>query len=188
MAMTGLDLPLGTPLPSFRLPWGGQPETWSSEQAQGKPLLVLFICNHCPYVIHIASRLAELAKKWQEQGVVVVGINSNDPETYPDDAPEKMPAEAARAGYDFPYLFDAEQSVAKAFRAACTPDIFLFDTAGKLFYHGQFDAARPKNDLPVTGADLDAAVQALLAGQPAPSAVQPCMGCSIKWRPGNEPQ
>ncbi|MEY2341159.1 thioredoxin family protein [Acidithiobacillus sp. IBUN Pt1247-S3] len=188
MAMTGLDLPLGTSLPDFTLPVGGKEGNWSTTQASGRPLLVLFICNHCPYVIHIADKLGELAKGWQHEGLAVVAINSNDPETYPDDAPEKMPAEATRAGYDFPYLFDADQSVAKTFRAACTPDIFLFDAAGKLFYHGQFDAARPKNDAPVTGRDLDAAVHAVLAGQTSPSDVQPCMGCSIKWRPGNEPQ
>ena len=187
MAMTSIDLPLGTALPQFTLPLGGRAGTWSTSQAAGKPLLVLFICNHCPYVIHIAQQLAKLADAWQRDGLAVVAINSNDPETYPDDAPEKMPVEAERAGYHFPYLFDADQSVAKAFRAACTPDIFLFDAEGKLFYHGQFDAARPKNDLPVTGADLDAAVRAVLAGQEAPRQVQPCMGCSIKWRPGNEP-
>ncbi len=187
MAMTGHDLPLGTPLPGFRLPLGGMKGEWSTSEAAGRPLLVLFLCNHCPYVLHISAKLGELARKWQEQGIVVVGVNSNDPKTYPEDAPEKMPAEALRAGYTFPYLFDEDQSVAKAFRAACTPDIFLFDAEGKLYYHGQFDGARPKNDLPVTGADLDEAIQGLLAGRPAPSAVQACMGCSIKWRPGNEP-
>jgi thiol-disulfide isomerase/thioredoxin len=151
-------------------------------------LLVLFICNHCPYVIHISKRLGELATQWQQQGVQVVGINSNDAVAYPEDAPGKMPAEAWRAGYSFPYLFDEEQSVAKAFNAVCTPDIFLFDGAGELFYHGQFDASRPKNSLPVTGEDLAAAVAAVLTGAEPPAKALPSIGCSIKWRPGNEPE
>ncbi len=189
MAMTGMDLPLGTPLPDFDLPHGGAPGRWSTAQRPaGKPLLVLFICNHCPYVIHISKKLGELSGEWQGRGLEVVAINSNDPETYPDDAPEKMVGEAARAGYRFPYLFDADQSVAKAFHAVCTPDIFLFDAQGKLFYHGQFDASRPKNDLPVTGEDLSAAVNAVLAGAQTPASVSPCMGCSIKWRAGNAPE
>jgi thiol-disulfide isomerase/thioredoxin len=185
VAMTGKDLPLGSTLPSFDLPVGGGEGRWRSADAAGKPLLVLFLCNHCPYVLHIAHKLGTLARTWQEQGLVVVGINANDPETYPEDAPERMPAEAKRAGYTFPYLFDASQEVAKAFHAVCTPDIFLFDAAGRLFYHGQFDSSRPKNTEPVTGADLDNAVQALLQHRAPPSQVTPCMGCSIKWRAGN---
>ncbi len=186
MAMTGMDLPLGTPLPDFDLPFGGIPGHWSSAlHAPGKPLLVLFICNHCPYVIHISRKLGELSREWQKRGLETVAVNSNDPETYPEDAPEKMPGEAARAGYGFPYLFDADQSVAKAFNAVCTPDIFLFDAQGKLFYHGQFDASRPKNGLQVTGEDLMAAVNAVLSGAEPPASVTPCMGCSIKWRTGS---
>ena len=188
MAMTAKDLPLGGAMPEFCLPIGGQADQWCSTQAQGKPLLVLFICNHCPYVVHISKRLGALARQWQQQGVQVVGINSNDALTYPDDAPEKMPVEALRAGYHFPYLFDAEQRVAKAFNAVCTPDLFLFDAAGRLFYHGQFDASRPKNDLPVTGEDLSAAIAAMLAGAEPSAKVLPSIGCSIKWRPGNEPE
>lgn len=188
MAMTAKDLPAGGAMPEFCLPIGGQAKQWCSTQARGKPLLVLFICNHCPYVIHISKRLGELATQWQQQGVQVVGINSNDAVAYPEDAPEKMPAEAWRAGYSFPYLFDEEQSVAKAFNAVCTPDIFLFDGAGELFYHGQFDASRPKNSLPVTGEDLAAAVAAVLTGAEPPAKVLPSIGCSIKWRPGNEPE
>ncbi|MHB0873942.1 MAG: thioredoxin family protein [Acidithiobacillus ferrooxidans] len=188
MAMTAKELPIGSKLPEFCLPVGGQAGQWCSVQAQGKPLLVLFICNHCPYVIHISKRLGELTRQWQQQGVQVVGINSNDVRTYPEDAPEKMPVEARRAGYHFPYLLDAEQEIAKAFNAVCTPDIFLFDAAGGLFYHGQFDASRPRNDLPVTGEDLSAAVAAVLAGARPPAEVLPSMGCSIKWRPGNEPE
>ncbi|PKY10348.1 thioredoxin family protein [Acidithiobacillus marinus] len=188
MAMTAKDLPIGGAMPAFSLPVGGDKTQWSSSSAQGKPLLVLFICNHCPYVLHISQQLGELTRQWQRQGLQVVAINSNDPETYPEDAPEKMPAEARRAGYDFPYLFDGEQSVAKAFNAVCTPDIFLFDQASKLFYHGQFDDSRPKNTLPVTGKDLSAAVEAVLNGGEAPDKVLPSVGCSIKWRAGNEPE
>ncbi|WP_414041672.1 thioredoxin family protein [Acidithiobacillus sp. M4-SHS-6] len=188
MAMTAKDLPIGGAMPVFSLPVGGGKTQWSSSSAQGKPLLVLFICNHCPYVLHISQRLGELTRQWQRQGLQVVAINSNDPETYPEDAPEKMPAEARRAGYDFPYLFDEEQSVAKAFNAVCTPDIFLFDQAGKLFYHGQFDDSRPKNALPVTGKDLSAAVDAVLDGRDPPTKTLPSVGCSIKWRAGNEPE
>ncbi len=188
MAMTAKDLPVGGAMPAFCLLHGGRSEQWCSAQALGKPLLVLFICNHCPYVLHIGKRLGELTTLWQQQGLKVVGINANDPVTYPDDAPEKMPAEAQRAGYHFPYLFDADQQVAKAFNAVCTPDIFLFDGAGKLFYHGQFDDSRPKNALPVTGADLAAAVASVMAGAEPPMKVVPCMGCSIKWRPGNAPE
>ena len=188
MAMTAKDVPTGGAMPEFCLPIGGQAKQWCSTQARGKPLLVLFICNHCPYVIHISKRLGELATQWQQQGVQVVGINSNDAVAYPEDAPGKMPAEAWRAGYSFPYLFDEEQSVAKAFNAVCTPDIFLFDGAGELFYHGQFDASRPKNSLPVTGEDLAAAVAAVLTGAEPPAKALPSIGCSIKWRPGNEPE
>ncbi len=188
MAMTAKDLPVGGSLPEFNLPVGGSDIQWHSATANGKPLLVLFICNHCPYVLHISKALGELARDWQHQGLQVVAINSNDPDTYPEDAPEKMPAEAQRAGYWFPYLFDAEQKVAKAFNAVCTPDIFLFDGTGKLFYHGQFDDSRPKNDLPVTGKDLSAAVAAVLAGAPAPKKALPSVGCSIKWRSGNAPE
>lgn len=188
MAMTAKDLPVGGTMPAFSLPVGGQSAQWSSTSAQGKPLLVLFICNHCPYVLHISKQLGDLARQWQNMGLQVVAINSNDPETYPEDAPEKMPAEAQRAGYTFPYLFDEDQAVAKAFNAACTPDIFLFDQAGKLFYHGQFDDSRPKNTLPVTGKDLSAAVAAVLEKREPPAKVLPSVGCSIKWRAGNEPE
>lgn len=188
MAMTAKDLPVGGPMPQFCLPLGGQEGQWCSNQSKGQPLLVLFICNHCPYVVHISKRLGELAQQWQSEGLQVVAINSNDPITYPEDAPEKMPAEAARAGYGFPYLFDEHQDVAKSFNAVCTPDIFLFDKAGTLFYHGQFDASRPKNDIPVTGEDLASAVKAVLVGAAAPIRVLPSIGCSIKWRPGNEPR
>jgi thiol-disulfide isomerase/thioredoxin len=147
----------------------------------------MFICNHCPYVKHIRPRLAEVTKDLAGKGLAVVGINSNDSGLYPDDSPEAMKAEAEEYGYTFPYLVDEDQSVAKAFRAACTPDLFLFDGNGKLAYRGQFDSSRPKNDEPVTGADLVAAAEAVLEGRPAPEDQRPSIGCNIKWKPGNEP-
>ena len=143
-----------------------------------------FICNHCPYVKHVAPTFARLAKEYQGQGVGVVAINANDCEHYPDDSPAKMKEEIAERGYTFPYLVDESQQVAKAYRAACTPDFFLFDADRKLVYRGQMDAARPGNNLPVTGKDLRAALDAVLAGQPVSKDQRPSMGCNIKWRPG----
>lgn len=179
-------MPLGSEMPSFELadPTG---QTVAGSSFQGTPLLVIFICNHCPYVKHIRPRLSEVTKDLAGRGLAVVGINSNDSELYPDDSPEAMKAEAEEFGYTFPYLVDEDQSVAKAFRAACTPDLFLFDGDGKLAYRGQFDDSRPKNDLPVTGADLVAAAEAVLEGRPAPDDQRPSIGCNIKWKPGNEP-
>ncbi len=179
-------LPLGSKMPAFELadPAG---ETHSSSGLQGNPALVMFICNHCPYVKHIRPRLAEVTKDLAGRGLAVVGINSNNAELYPDDSPEAMKAEALEFGYTFPYLVDEDQSVAKSFRAACTPDFYLFDANGALAYRGQFDASRPKNDLPVTGDDLVAAAQALLEGRPVPEDQRPSIGCNIKWKPGNEP-
>ena len=179
-------LPLGSKMPAFDLvdPAG---ESYSSDRLQGTPALVMFICNHCPYVKHIRPRLAEVTKDLAGKGLAVVGINSNDAELYPDDSPQAMKAEAEDFGYTFPYLVDEDQSVAKAFRAACTPDFFLFDGSGSLAYRGQFDASRPKNELPVTGEDLAAAAEALLEGRPVPDDQRPSIGCNIKWKPGNEP-
>ncbi len=179
-------MPLGSEMPSFELadPAG---QTYSSSGFSGTPLLVMFICNHCPYVKHIRPRLAEVTKDLAGKGLAVVGINSNDAELHPDDSPEAMEAEAEEFGYTFPYLVDEDQQVAKAFRAACTPDLFLFDGGGRLAYRGQFDDSRPKNDLPVTGADLVAAAEAVLEGRPAPPDQRPSIGCNIKWKPGNEP-
>ena len=176
---------LGTPAPDFELPdtEGG---TVGKADFAGKPLLVVFMCNHCPFVKHLADKLAEKAAAYQERGVGVVGINANDVENYPQDAPEKMAEEKQQRRYTFPYLFDDSQEVAKAYRAACTPDIFLFDADHKLYYRGQFDATRPDNGQP-TGEDLDAAVEKLLAGEPAPEPQYPAAGCNIKWKPGNEP-
>ncbi len=177
---------LGSDMPAFELPdLTGQ--TVAGSSFRGTPLLVMFICNHCPYVKHIRPRLAEVTKDLAGKGLAVVGINSNDSELYPDDSPEAMKAEAEEFGYTFPYLVDEDQSVAKAFRAACTPDLFLFDGNGKLAYRGQFDSSRPKNDEPVTGADLVSAAEAVLAGRPVPEDQRPSIGCNIKWKPGNEP-
>lgn len=150
-------------------------------------LLVVFACNHCPYVIHLAKELGELAREIKAGGIGTVAISSNDIEKYPQDAPERMAEFAAAQGWDFPYLFDADQSVAKAYGAACTPDFFLFDGEGKLFYAGQFDDTRPKGGERPDGRDLRRAVDALLAGEAPPQDVRPASGCNIKWIPGNEP-
>ncbi|MGH7967439.1 MAG: thioredoxin family protein [Limisphaerales bacterium] len=150
-------------------------------------LLVVFLCNHCPYVKHIRSGLAALAREYQGRGVAVLGINSNDVQNYPADSPARMAEEVKAAGYTFPYLYDETQTVAKAYRAACTPDFFVFDAAQRLAYRGQLDDSRPGNNLPVTGRDLRAALDAVLAGRPAPGPQKPSIGCNIKWKPGNEP-
>jgi thiol-disulfide isomerase/thioredoxin len=150
-------------------------------------LLVLFICNHCPYVKHIRSALADLGREYQRRGVAIVAINSNDVQNYPEDSPEKMKQEVKTAGYVFPYLYDETQSAARAYRAACTPDIFLFDKNRRLVYRGQFDDSRPGNGRPVTGRDLRAALDAVLEGKPVPEPQTPSMGCNIKWKAGNAP-
>jgi len=155
---------------------------------EGAPaLLVAFICNHCPYVKHIRQGFADFAREYQDRGLAVVAINSNDAERYPDDSPEAMAREKEEAGYTFPYLFDETQEVARAYRAACTPDFFLFDGERRLVYRGQFDDSRPGNDVPVTGRDLRAAVDAVLEGRPVPEEQRASIGCNIKWKPGNEP-
>jgi peroxiredoxin len=187
-AVNSTMLPLGTLAPDFTLPdtVSGKPVNLATYRA-GKPVLVMFICNHCPFVVHLRSALAKLGAEAQRRGVAVLAVSSNDPENYPEDAPAKMTAEAKSAGYTFPYLFDATQSVAKSFRAACTPDFFLFDGAGKLYYRGQFDSSRPSNKEPATGRDLRSALDLCLAGKPAPAQQHPSIGCNIKWKPGNEP-
>ena len=179
-------LDLGTPAPAFSLA-ASDGSRLSLDDIKEKVLVIAFICNHCPYVKHIREGLRQFAVDYQPRGVAVVAINSNDPERYPDDAPDKMAVEAAAAGYTFPYLFDETQEVAKAYRAACTPDFFVFDENRRLVYRGQFDDSRPGNEVPVTGADLRRAVEAVLAGQAVPGEQKPSMGCNIKWRPGNEP-
>ena len=173
---------LGTPMPSFNLPDTVSGKLFASSSLAGNPAVVMFMCNHCPYVKHIRVALAELGRYCQTRGVGMVGISSNDVVAYPDDGPEAMAREAQESGYEFPYLFDETQEVARAFDAACTPDLYIYDAHGKLAYRGQFDDSRPKNTLPVTGADARAAIDALLAGK-APSADQkPSIGCNIKWK------
>jgi len=188
MALTpSTMLPLGTAAPDFALP-DTNGKTVSPADFKGAPaLLVLFICNHCPYVKHIRTGLAQLGKDYRPKGVAIVAINSNDVKKYPDDSPVRMKEEAAAAGYDFPYLYDETQAVAKAYRAACTPDFFLFDRDRRLVYRGQFDASRPGNGVQVTGKDLRAAIDAVLAGKTVTESQTPSMGCNIKWKAGNEP-
>lgn len=181
-------LALGTTAPDFSLPDAVTGRTVSlSDFADAPALLVMFICNHCPFVKHIRHKLAQLARDYQNRGVAIVAINANDAQQYPDDSPEKMKQEAQDAGYSFPYLFDESQEVAKAYQAACTPDFFLFDRNRTLVYRGQLDDSRPGNNVPVTGQDLRAALDAVLAGDPVPSEQKPSIGCNIKWKPGNEP-
>ncbi|RTR05256.1 thioredoxin family protein [Halomonas nitroreducens] len=172
---------LGSPLPSFRLP-DAEGHTVGSDDYPDQPLLVVFMCNHCPFVKHLADALADFTREYQAKGLAVIGINSNDFHAHPDDRPEKMVEEAEARGYTFPYLVDESQDVARAFEAACTPDFFLFDRDHRLAYRGQFDDSRPSQDTPVDGRDLRAAADAVLADR-APSPDQkPSMGCNIKWK------
>jgi peroxiredoxin len=180
-------MPLGTVAPPFSLP-DTDGRTVSLHDFKDAPaVLVMFICNHCPYVKHIRSQLAGFCQEYQAKGVAIVAINSNDADKYPEDNPENMKAEVASAGYTFPYLFDEMQQVARDYQAACTPDFFLFGKDRRLVYRGQFDDSRPGNNKPVTGADLRAALDALLAGQSVSDRQIPSAGCNIKWKPGNEP-
>ncbi len=180
-------LPLGTEAPDFSLP-GVDGRTVSLDDcAAGQALLVMFICNHCPFVKHVAAELAKLGAEYQEKGVAVVAICSNDVSTHPDDSPEKMAEEAKIQGYAFPYLYDEEQLVARAFEAACTPDFFVFGEARKLVYRGQLDDSRPDNDIPVTGVDLREALDGVLEGLPIVQRQEPSVGCNIKWKAGREP-
>jgi len=180
-------LPLGTAAPDFSLPDTGGRIVSLADYSDAPALLVVFMCNHCPYVKHVAAELASLGRAYQQRGVAVVGINSNDVENYPDDAPDKMAEEVTARGYTFPYLLDETQDVAKAYRAACTPDFYVFDKEQRLAYRGQLDASRPGSDVAVTGEDLRRALDAVLAGQPAGDEQTPSLGCNIKWKPGNEP-
>ncbi len=180
-------LPLGTVAPKFELR-DTDGSLVSRDQAAGSHgLLVVFLCNHCPYVKHVANELKKIADECFAQGIGVVGISSNDATAYPDDGPELMKQEKALRGYAFPYLYDESQSIAKAYHAACTPDFFLFDQDLKLVYRGQMDDSRPKTDRPVTGVDLRNAIAELLAGQAPLEKQTPSLGCNIKWREGNEP-
>jgi peroxiredoxin len=188
VAVPSTMLPLGTQVPAFRLPDPAGQVHGPADAGGATGLLVAFVCNHCPYVVHIASTFGERTRQWMDQGLAVLAVNANDVESYPADAPEHMVTFAADNGWNFPYLYDETQEVAHTFRAACTPDLFLFDRDRKLAYRGQFDASRPRNDLPVTGDDLDTAVRAVLAGTPVPGDQVPSIGCNIKWKPGNEPE
>lgn len=182
MALTPSGMvPLGASMPAFSL-YDPDGQLLESPSLAGKPVLVAFICNHCPYVQHIADGLSAFASDYQARGLAVIAINSNDYRQYPADAPEKMREEALRRHYTFPYLVDETQLVARAFMAACTPDFFLYDSDHRLAYRGQFDASRPGNDAPVTGTDLRAAADAVLAGTSPDPDQTPSLGCNIKWR------
>ncbi len=176
-------LPLGTPAPDFNLPDPSGRRYALADFADSKALLVMFICNHCPFVKHVRDELARLGRGYQQKGVAIVAINSNDVVNYPDDRPEKMAEEAAAAGYTFPYLYDESQDVAKAYQAACTPDFYLFDERRRLVYRGQLDDSRPSNGVPVTGKDLRSALDSVLADQPVSADQSPSLGCNIKWKP-----
>jgi peroxiredoxin len=180
-------LPLGTVAPAFRLPDTDGKLVGLDDFKSARAILVAFICNHCPYVKHVRHELAKLGREYQEKGIAVVGVNSNDAVNYPDDSPAMMVREKAEVGYTFPYVFDETQEVARAYNAACTPDFYVFDQARKLVYRGQLDGSRPGNSIPVTGTDLRAALDAVLAGQPVSPEQRPSMGCNIKWKRGHEP-
>jgi len=177
---------LGTPAPAFSLHDVVSGKDVSLDDFAGKPLLVMFLCNHCPFVKHVADELASLGRDFGDR-LGVVAIMPNDVANYPDDAPDKMKQEASTRGYTFPYLYDETQAVAKAYTAACTPDFFLFDSSHSLQYRGQLDDSRPKTDTPVTGKDLRSAIESVLAGNAPSSTQKPSIGCGIKWKAGNAP-
>lgn len=186
MALTPSNmLPLGTQAPDFCLPdtvSGG--EISLADAKSDVATVLMFICNHCPYVIHVNEELVRLAEEYKARGVSFVAISSNDVDNYPQDGPEAMQRHAAQTGYPFPYLYDETQAVARAYDAACTPDFFVFDSELKLQYRGRLDGSTPGNDVPLTGKDLRAALDAIMAGEPAPETQLPSMGCNIKWRAG----
>lgn len=181
-------LELGTIAPDISLSSPDGQQYNLAERSIDKGLLVIFMCNHCPYVIHIREELVNKIKQFQLQGIEVVAINSNDFSQYPEDNPERMVETAEAFGFSFPYLVDQDQQTAKDYRAACTPDLFLFDGEKKLVYRGQFDSARPGNNEPITGEDLTLAVEQLIAGEPITGSQRPSMGCNIKWKEGNAPE
>lgn len=180
-------LELGTHAPEFELPDTDGKMVSLDDFKDAKALLIMFICNHCPFVIHVADALAKLGKDYQPRGVAILAVSSNNVQSHPQDGPEKMRQEKVKRGYTFPYLYDESQAVAKAYTAACTPDFFLFDADRKLVYRGQLDDSRPESGIPVTGVDLRGALDAVLAGKPVLGHQKPSMGCNIKWKPGNEP-
>lgn len=188
MVMTASTmLPLGTEAPPFELPDTAGKMVSNADFEDADVLLVVFMCNHCPFVKHIINDFVDLAKAYQGKGVAVVGINSNDVYNYPEDRPEMMAKLAETKGFTFPYLYDASQAVAKAYRAACTPDFFVFDRGRELIYRGQMDDSRPGDGQPITGVDLRAALDAALAGRAVADEQCPSMGCNIKWKVGNAP-
>jgi peroxiredoxin len=188
MAMTSTMLPLGSPAPSFELPDVVNGHVYSIDSFTGKTaLLIMFICRHCPYVIHVEQELANIGRDYRDSALGIIAISSNDSVGYPEDAPPRLKEMALRLGFTFPFCFDDQQSVAKAYRAACTPDFYLFDRERKLVYRGQLDESRPGNTKPVTGRDLRAAIDAVLAARPVDPVQRPSIGCSIKWKPGNAP-
>ncbi len=181
-------LPLGTPAPEFQLPDVVSGKIISLDTFRGKKgLLVMFICQHCPFVKHIKSELAKIGHDYQDQGLGIMAISSNDVTNHPDDSPEKLKIMAEEEGFNFPFCYDETQEVAKIYQAACTPDFFLFDAKFKLVYRGQLDDSRPSSDIPVTGQDLRTAINCVLAGEPVSLEQKPSVGCNIKWKPGNEP-
>lgn len=175
-------LDLGTTAPAFTLPDAISGRLVSSTEFASKPLLVMFICVHCPFVKHVERGLAALGNDYAGKPINIVAISSNDVEQHPEDGPAGMKQQAQKAGFNFPYLYDESQAVARAYQAACTPDFFLFDAAMKLVYRGQMDASRPGNDIPVTGEDLRAAMDAVIAGKPVTQDQRPSIGCNIKWK------
>jgi peroxiredoxin len=188
VAVPSTMLALGTKASDFELPDVVTGRTVSVRDFDAKPsLLVMFICRHCPYVRHVRGELTRLGRDFADSDLAIVAISSNDPTEYPEDEPDSLAEEAREAGYAFPYLFDETQEVAKAYTAACTPDFFLFDADRALVYRGQLDDSRPSNGLPVTGEDLRAAIEAVLSGEPVSEDQRASIGCSIKWRAGNEP-
>jgi len=188
MAMESLMLPLGTPAPTFELRDVVSGQTYSLSSFSDKTaLLIMFICRHCPYVVHVEQELAKIGRDYLNTGLGILAISSNDPAGYPDDAPPKLKEMAQRLGFTFPFCHDETQEVAKAYRAACTPDFYVFDRDRRLVYRGQLDDSRPSNGKPVTGRDLRSAIDSVLAGKPVTGAQRPSIGCSIKWKPGHAP-
>jgi peroxiredoxin len=186
MPVESTMLELGTSAPAFNLPDVVSGKTISKTDFEGQPLLVMFICAHCPYVKHVQRELAAIGKDYRER-VAIIAIGANDATTHPNDAPEHLKAQAEREGFTFPYLYDESQDVAKAYTAACTPDFFLFNKSHNLVYRGRLDGSRPKSDVPVTGKELWEALEAVIAGKPVSATQYPSMGCNIKWKAGNAP-
>ena len=188
MVMTASTmLPLGTEAPDFALPDAENNLVSLSDFEEARALVVVFMCNHCPFVKHVIDEFVRLVKEYQPSGIAFVGINANDVNEFPEDRPEKMAQFARARGFTFPYLYDETQDVAKRYHAACTPDFFVFDEKRRLVYRGQMDDSRPGSSMPVTGADLRAALDAVLEGEAVAAQQKPSMGCNIKWKPGNEP-